>query len=101
MSERIPQKQIEDIYTDNTLIGTGKPGTPLGVDPSALPDADNKLDDSFAHFKEQLLAPSNPPSGETKHYTFSYLQGAVKVTEHRIRNSKGEDTIVKSTVEVL
>lgn len=88
------REQLEGVQTDNTLAGDGTDANPLRVvSGSAL----NKLDDSFANYKEQLGLPSNPPSGETIHYTHSYLIGAEKITEHRIRNSEGEDIIVKST----
>lgn len=84
---------------DDTLTGLGTQASPLQVSAALQAEIDNKLDSDYARHKRVLAEPGLPGDGETIHYTYQYLIGAVKYTEHRVRNADGEDSLVMTLKE--
>jgi len=90
------------ITTGASIEGSGTAADPLVVAQDVLDTIDGKLDEDYAHHKSVTATPPMAvASGETVHYTYQYLVGAIKVTEHRIRTSDGEDTVVKTVTEAI
>lgn len=96
-------EQVSTIGGSQVRGTTGQIGDTGGfevpVDPSA--DSSGKLDDDFAHYKKVETLPSDPGDGETKHYSYRYLDSGFKITEHRIRRSDGTDVVVTTMKEPI
>lgn len=62
---------------------------------------DKKIGDTYAHFRKSDGNPPPASEGEVIYYTTVHLEGSVKVTEHKLRDSQGNDTLIKSFREAL
>lgn len=64
-------------------------------------ELDKKLDNVYAHFKKSNDNPPSPLEGEFVYFTTVKLEGSVKVTEHKMKDSLGKETLIKTFKEVL
>lgn len=105
--ELVADPFIQNVYGDSgvwgSINGTLSDQTDLQTELDTLQtQVDNKLDDTYAHFKKVSGPPTVVPAeGEVIYYTTAHLEGSVKVTEHKLRDSLGNDTLIKTFKEVL